>query len=159
MTTATFDFIGNHPDLIPLIASWHQQQWQHISPELTTNLRIKKYSSYASKPGIPCSILALIEGKPAGSASLVESDMSTHPHLHPWLASVYVDNTFRRQGIASQLIDKIIEISRNIGVETLYLFTPDQSDFYQKRGWKILENYTYNGEQVDIMSFTINPIT
>jgi len=156
MTIPTFDFIGNHPEHIPLIAKWHQDEWHHISPDLTTELRIKKYSSYRSEPTIPCSIIALIDDSPAGSASLVESDMDSHPHLHPWLASVYVAEDYRCQGIATQLINRVIEIAHNLGIETLYLFTPDQADFYKKRGWKLIENYTYNGELVDIMSYTID---
>jgi len=155
MTKPTFDFIGNYPEHIPLVAKWHQDEWHNISPNLTTELRIKLYSSYPTYPNIPCSIIALLDGVPAGSASLVESDMETHPHLHPWLASVYVDKKYRCQGLATQLITNIIDTARSLDIKKLYLFTPDQAYFYKQRGWKLIENYTYNGENVDIMSFEI----
>ena len=153
MPKLVFDNIIKHPQHIPLIAQWHQSEWQHISPHLTTSLRIKNYSSYSLSAAIPSCILALVNNLPAGSASLVESDMETHPHLQPWLASVFVDKAHRQQGIATQLIDKCIDNARCLGVEVLYLFTPDQMNFYKKRGWEVIETCHYHNEKVDIMAY------
>lgn len=155
MPKLIFDHLTNHPQHIPLIAQWHQSEWQHISPHMTTESRIKQYSQYSNMPAIPSCILALVNGEPVGSASLVESDMETHPHLQPWLASVFVTKQYRRQGIATQLIQHCIDNASQLGVETLYLFTPDQANFYQKRGWKPIESCLYNNERVDIMAYYV----
>jgi len=155
MPKLIFDHITNHPQHIPLIAQWHQTQWQHISPHMTTESRIRQYSQYSNIAAIPSCILALANGAPVGSASLVESDMETHAHLKPWLASVFVDKQYRRQGIATQLIQRCIDNAGHVGVETLYLFTPDKANFYQKRGWKLIESCPYNGERVDIMAYDV----
>jgi len=153
MSKLIFDYIANQPQHIPLIAQWHQSEWQHISPHLTTSLRINHYSKYGNSAAIPSCILALINDLPAGSASLVASDMETHPHLQPWLASVFVDKAHRQQGIATQLIAKCIDNARYLGVETLYLFTPDQTNFYEKRGWEVIETCHYHNEKVAIMAY------
>lgn len=158
MISIKFDYLGLHPESIPIIAQWHQDQWQHISPDLTTQRRIKLYSTYTNTPDIPSCLLALVDNRAAGSASLVASDMDSHPHLGPWLASVYVHPDFRRRGIATQLIEKILQTARQTGVKTLYLFTPDQLNFYQKRGWKLIESGLYHGENIDIMAFDLNTI-
>ena len=150
------DYLGLYSEFIPLIANWHQDEWCNISPELTTLKRIDLYSSYENNATIPCCLIALNDGKAAGSASLVKSDMDTHKHLTPWLASVYVHNDYRCQGIASQLIERCLRNARECGAKTLYLFTPDQSEFYMKRGWKKLEQTQYHGEMVDIMSYNLN---
>jgi len=155
MPKLIFDYLVNHPQHIPLIAQWHQKEWQHISPHLSTPLRIKQYSQYTDTAAIPSCVLALVNNQPAGSASLVESDMETHAHLHPWLASVFVSATYRRQGIATQLIECCIDNARHLGVENLYLFTPDQAGFYQKRGWKRIETCEYHNEKVDIMAYYV----
>lgn len=153
--TPKFGYISQYPQYIPTIAQWHQDQWQHISPHLTTSLRIKEYSAYTNGPAIPSCILALIDNQPAGSASLVTSDMESRPDLTPWLASVYVHPQYRNQGIATQLIQSCLSDARQLGVKSVYLFTPDQMSFYQKRGWKLLESITYHGENVDIMSYEL----
>lgn len=156
MTKApNFDYIGQYPQHIPTIAQWHQDQWQHISPHLTTSLRIKEYSAYANGPAIPSCILAFIDNQPAGSASLVTSDMETRPDLSPWLASVFVSPQFRGHGIATQLIEKCLSDARQLNIKSVYLFTTDQMHFYQRRGWKLLESTTYHGENVDIMSYDL----
>ena len=82
--------------------------------------------------------------------------MQTHSHLGPWLASVYVHEKYRRQGIASQLIQRCIESAQEINVDKLYLFTPDEYHFYHKRGWRLMESTLYHGENVDIMEFDVS---
>ena len=153
--TYIIDYLGHYTQFIPVIAQWHQNEWQHISPDLSTRSRIELYSSYKNSPAVPNCLIALVDDKPAGSASLVFSDMQTYPHLSPWLASVYVDTPYRCNGIASQLITQCISNARQSGIQTLYLFTPEQTDFYRNRGWKILESTLYHGENVDIMYFNI----
>lgn len=156
MTTIKYDFIGQHPQLIPVIAQWHQDQWFNISPHLSTEKRIEFYSTYPSKAGIPCCIIASADNHALGSASLVETDMETRNQLSPWLASVFVHPDFRQQGIATELINQCINIARTCQIARIYLFTPDQSAFYQKRGWQHLESCLYHGEQVDIMYYDVN---
>lgn len=155
MKTLQIDYIGHYPEHIPTIASWHQREWQNISPELTTQLRIELYSGYKSRPGVPSCILAHSNGIPAGSASLVVSDMDSHTHLTPWVASVYVHPSFRNQGIATQLLQHCERDALASGVKQLFLFTPDQTRFYLKRGWKLLESCVYHGKTVDIMNLDL----
>lgn len=159
MIAINLDYIGRYPQLIPVIAQWHQDQWCNISPHLSTDKRIRLYSDYPSRAGIPCCIIALANGQAVGSASLVESDMDTHTQLGPWLASVFVHPDFRRQGIATRLINQCIAIAQQCQLPRIYLFSPDQADFYRKRGWQPLESCLYHGEQVDIMYFDITQVS
>ncbi len=123
MTTVIYEPLSLHPGHIPVIAQWHQDQWQYLSPDLSTDKRIQLYSSYQTSTPVPSCTLALINHEPVGSASLVSSDMDAYPHLGPWLASVYVHPYFRNQGIATRLIEHCLETARNAEVTTLYLFT------------------------------------
>lgn len=148
--------MGLHPQSIATIAQWHQNEWQHISPHLTTQRRIEQYRAYRNTPSIPSCLLALANNDTAGSASIVESDLETHPQFSPWLASVYVHPNYRCQGIATQLIEQCINNARLAGAQTLYLFTSDQSDFYRKRGWRHIESSLYHGENIDIMAFDLS---
>ena len=150
------DYLGHYSKFTPQLAKWHQDEWCNISPDLSTSKRIKLYNSYKSEATIPSCLIAIVDNQPAGSASLVNSDMETHIQLSPWLASVYVHKDFRRKGIATQLIEACIKNARETGTQTLYLFTADQSDFYMKRGWRKLEKTLYHGEMVDIMSYNLN---
>ncbi len=155
MTNVNISFLAEHSQHIPTLASWHQNEWHHISPHLTTAKRIDEYSSYRSDDTIPCCLIATHDDKLLGSASLVLSDMETRPELSPWLASVYVHPDYRCQGIATKLIKHCLDIARRTGIDKLYLFTPDQKDFYSHRGWQLLEDCEFHGEQVDIMYYSM----
>lgn len=159
MKTISLDFIGHHPEHIETIAQWHQAEWHHINPGATTESRVATYSNYLSEETIPCCILALSSEQPVGSASLVASDMETRPELGPWLASLYVHPDWRRQGIATQLIKRILSIAKHCKIQRLYLFTPDQKAFYADRGWHALEHCQFHGEPVDIMFFELDELT
>lgn len=157
MQTTRFSYLGEQPQHIETIARWHQAQWQHISPQHSVESRVRLYSTYPNSPDIPFCLLATQQGQPVGSASVVECDMESRAELTPWLASVYVHPDYRQQGIATELIRRCIDLASQRPAERLYLFTPDQAAFYQKRGWQALEHCLYHNEPVEIMFYSLNP--
>lgn len=160
MTTDTtlqldIDHLGLSAEHIATIATWHQAEWQHISPTQTTESRIQLYSSYKCRDEIPCTLLAQINHQAVGSASLVLNDLELRPELTPWLASVYVHTDFRQRGIATQLINACLEMAARLKIPRLYLFTPEQKNFYAKRGWQFMESCIYHDEHIDIMFYDL----
>jgi GNAT superfamily N-acetyltransferase len=56
--------------------------------------------------------------------------------LQPYLLSMYTDPDFRRQGVASMIVDKAIEWSRNHGFERLMLHASEMGrTVYKKSGF------------------------
>jgi N-acetylglutamate synthase-like GNAT family acetyltransferase len=110
----------------------------------------------AGREGIPSIFIAISGATLLGSAALVQSDMATRPDLSPWLAAVYVKETFRRRGVASQLIARCEAEAARSNVDALYLFTESATKLYEKLGWRHLERCEYKGVTVDIMC---KPIT
>lgn len=72
---------------------------------------------------------------------------------------LYVSNKFRRNGFASKLLNKIIEISKNLKVDTVMLICDTQNnliyDFYLKRGF-MLDLNLRRYEKHDVLSLSIN---
>jgi len=100
---------------------------------------------------IPLTLVGYINGRPVGTASIDTADMSTHPELTPWMASIYVDPAFRRRGLGAALCQRISEELTRLGVKSAYLFTPDQEKLYARLGWKPMLREDYRGERVVIM--------
>jgi N-acetylglutamate synthase-like GNAT family acetyltransferase len=71
------------------------------------------------------------------------------------LASVYVDERYRRQGIGSALVRHAAHKAAELGVETLYLFTPDRESFYARLGWTILERTPFGGKMQVVMALDL----
>ena len=70
-----------------------------------------------------------------------------------WLASVYVAEPHRRRGIGGALVRRVMQEADSLGVETLYLITPDQQRFYAGLGWQAWMPVDYRGERVTIMTY------
>ncbi len=144
-------YLADHPSAIPTLAQWHFQQWSYLHENDSVERRVAELSGQLAKRKIPTCFVARDGEKILGSASLIVSDMDTRPELTPWLASVYVDAKERGRGIGTALVRRVVEEAKALGVETLYLFTPDRESFYARMGWTTIEKTIYHNEHVTIM--------
>jgi len=149
------EYLSDHPETVPTLAEWHHHQFQHLSPGSTVERCASSLRAQSGRRQIPTTLVALAEGRPLGSASLVAQDMAVRPELSPWLATVFVAPEFRRRGIGSSLVRRIIGEARALGAERIYLYTPDKERFYTDLGWNTLENVDYRDHHVAVMVFGI----
>jgi N-acetylglutamate synthase-like GNAT family acetyltransferase len=143
--------LDEHPEHIPTLARWHLAEWGHHSTGRTQESTEERLRRHAASDAIPLTMVALEAGEPVGSAALVWNDMKTRPKIRPWLADVVVDPAWRRRGIGSKLVRRLVEKARELGVETLYLYTPDQDRLYTSLGWETVERLEYRDEEVVLM--------
>ena len=145
------EIVPLHPDAIPTVARWHVAEWGHYSASRTLESTEERLQRHAASDAIPITMVALEDGAPVGSAALVWNDMKTRPKIRPWLADVVVDPAWRRRGIGSKLVRRLVARARELGVETLYLYTPDQDRLYASLGWELVERLEYRDEEVVLM--------
>lgn len=148
--------LGQCPHVTRTLAEWHYGKWGWMNPARDVDHRVARFEAHMRTGQVPTTFVALVGGDPVGSASLIESDMDSRPALTPWLASVFVDPDHRRRGIASRLVDRVVAEAATIGIERVYLFTPDQMNLYASLGWTEVEKVEYRGEVETIM--TIRPL-
>lgn len=148
--------LSQEPHHIPTLAQWHQAEWANLNPGQTLEHRIEKMQNYLSNQFVPSTFIYKHEGQLAGSAAIIQSDMDTRPELTPWLASVYVAAEFRRRGIGGKLVEHVMRQAKAAGIAKLYLFTPDQADFYKKLGWTAMGEETYRACPVTVMQVLLN---
>lgn len=139
------DNISSHLDALDTILEWHRNEWGNDWAE-----QVRKSTNPDS---IPTTYVALQDGKPVGTAMLLNFDMLTHPELHPWLGGVYVSQTHRGQGIASKLILHAMHAAATMGVKKLWLYTDSAPKLYESLGWKHVKQEDYLGKNAAIMSF------
>jgi N-acetylglutamate synthase-like GNAT family acetyltransferase len=151
------DYLANHPSFIPTLAHWHHAQWSYLRPEDTLERRTTRMKTRLGKKQIPTTFVAYETTEDGteiviGSASLLAQDLDTRPELSPWLASVYVAEEYRRRGIGSALVRRAVKEAAALGVETLYLFTPDREQFYKRLGWFVVERCVFGGSLQVVMA-------
>jgi predicted N-acetyltransferase YhbS len=148
-------YLADHPEFLTVLAGWHHGEWGRLHPGDTVGKRAERMKAHLGKGQVPTTFVALAEGKPVGSASLVDYDMEGREDLTPWLASVYVVPEYRRRGVGSALVERVVEEARGLDIGTLYLFTWDQERLYARLGWSVLERTEYKGERIVIMSIKL----
>ena len=149
---ASIEYLADHTTHVQGLAAWHHQQWGYLAPGDTVEERASRLHARANKKMVPSAFVAIDQTQPVGSAILVKSDMDIRPTLTPWLASVFVDAEFRRRGIGTRLVERVVQEAQLLGFTSLYLWTPDKADFYAARGWRVMEKTVYRKEDATIMS-------
>jgi N-acetylglutamate synthase-like GNAT family acetyltransferase len=137
--------------LLPL-AQWHHAEWSYLNPLRSFDQRVQEMQEDLQCKVIPTTFVAEDAGELLGSACILADDMSSHPELTPWLASVYVNEIHRGKGIGSTLVKRVMQHAQENGVKRLYLYTPDQEQMYARLGWQLFSREPYNGTPVTIMA-------
>ena len=147
--------LSDRLDLLPTVAKWVYEQWWSHLPEHSAESLAEMLKERRALDHIYESFVALRDSVPVGTATVLDHDIDTDrwPDLTPWLAAVYVIPEARRQGIGEQLVSKVTEIARAKGFDTLYLWTTDQRNWYERLGWQLLEQFDKNGTLVSLLKF------
>ncbi|BBP71800.1 N-acetyltransferase [Pseudomonas sp. Seg1] len=148
------DYLCDHPELIEELAELNFKEWGEFRTGDTLEARTERMRAACGKGAIPSVVVAIEDGRLLGGALLIDSDMKTRPDLTPWLAGVYVKAEERGRGIASQLVNRIVEEAAGLGVRELYLYTDAAQSLYARLGWEVVEDLVYEDLPVTIMKYT-----
>jgi N-acetylglutamate synthase-like GNAT family acetyltransferase len=147
--------LGERPDTIPIVAAWLYEQWGYFHDHDSVDRRIQELNERLQTDELPVAFVALSstapDARPIGTASLTPDDLETRPDLTPWLASVFVRAENRRTGVGAALVLAVVAHARKLDVKTLYLFTEDRADFYERLGWSTVGPEVYRGHDVIVM--------
>lgn len=144
-----------HPEFIPEIAAWLFNEWGHLTPGASVERSIQRLRDRCLHDTLPLTFIAIEDGQPVGTISLVADDLKTRPDLTPWIASVFVPPAARNRGIGSQLMEFAEQQARELGYARLYLFTPNKQRMYARLGWQRMAEVEYRGDLVTIMHKTL----
>lgn len=151
------DFLDRHPGLVPTLADWHHAQWGHLYTHWTHAVASAELADHATRRGLPTTLVLMDGDELLGSVSLVLEDApELCEHGSPWLASLYVRPEARGRGLGAKLVRAAVAQAAALGVEELFLFTPEHAGFYARLGWQPLARTALLGTPVDLM--TIAPV-
>ena len=151
------DYLADHPGFIPTLARWHHEEWAYLRPGDTVEARQGRLRDVCGRGEIPTVFVAFAKGTLFGSAMLIAHDMDIRMDLTPWLAGVFVAPDYRRRGIGSTLVRRVVESAAQLGEKRLYLYTPSAEQMYLRLGWSAIERTEYRGKEVVVMSYDVRP--
>jgi GNAT superfamily N-acetyltransferase len=147
-------YLADHLDFALTLAGWHYEQWKGLHENDSVGQRIEFLKAGANRLKIPAVFVAIENGELRGSATLAASDMETRRELTPWMIDVYVAPQWRRRGIASQLVHRVVVEAAALKVAELYLFTtgPWREQLHAGLGWSVIDRPIYLGIERVLMS-------
>jgi len=144
-------YLADHTEVIPILAQWFYKEWAYLHPGKTLANVEQLIGERINTNKIPLALVAFDNQELVGTVCIKVHDMDTHLDLSPWLAGLYVSASRRRQGIGATLVSAIEKEAHKLGVEKLYLHTPESETFYSKLGWQVKERPQYHGYPVSLM--------
>ena len=97
--------------------------------------------------------LAVIDHEVVGAIALVDfDDLEAFRHLKPWVAAFIVNPELRHSGLGTQILALLEGTARTLGIDRLYLWTEDQTAFYQKRGYRFEAHTSLEQLFFDVLS-------
>ncbi len=147
------DYLENHPGHAATLAGWHHAEWKDLYADWTLSVATAELRDHATRKTLPTTLVLLDGEELLGSVSVVMEDApELQSHGSPWLASLYVVENARGQGLGQALVEAAVELAALNDVPKLHLFTPEHEAFYADLGWEAIADADLRGTPVTVMA-------
>ncbi len=129
--------LENHPELVPLCARWNYDTWGQYDGRSREEI-VEAFLGFLNPASHQKALVGFVSGLPVGMSLLIDSDLDSHPHFHPWLASLYVTPEMRLIGVGKAMVEATEKTAQQQGHDRLYLYTVE-TRYYERMGWGKVE--------------------
>jgi len=144
--------LADHQHLILEIAKLLHEEWGAVPPWASSPAIEARLTAGAQWHRAPFTTVALsATSEFLGTASVKLFELPSHHDKSHWLGEVFIPKTLRGRGIGCALINDCVRRSIDVGIQALYLYTPDQQKLYERFGWREVEQAMVDGETVSVM--------
>lgn len=144
-------YLADHPEVLGNLAAGFKAQWSTHFADQTLEAIKMGFANCCREDGLPLALVAMVGQSFAGTASLRQESGTVCPGVGPWLTHLYVEPSFRSQGIGTTLIRAIeAEAIRN-GFTELHAATTRAAAVFERSGWTLVEVIEYQGDRVNVL--------
>ena len=133
--------IKEHPELMRQASWWFHSKWGIPQEAYFESMQ----ESLSNRKTVPQWYVVLDEKDIIGGIGVIENDFHNRKDLSPNVCAIYVEERYRKQGIAGFMLNYVCDDFSKNGINTLYLVT-DHTSFYERYGWKFLCMVQGDGE-------------
>jgi len=127
------------PQHLEAVGDWIFDQWWSRRCD-SVEAVVAWLRTHTQKDKVPYTVVALVEGIPVGSCSVIQNDCVHRPQYSPWVAAVFVKPQMRHCGIASAILQEAAAIAGRGDVKDLYIdCLATTAQVYERNGWKVFE--------------------
>ena len=132
--------LRERPELKASAAAWFHSKWG--VPQEDYLECMEAYLDEKTEYGW---YLCLDDDQIVGGLGVIENDFHDRKDLSPNACAVFTDESYRKQGIAGNLLNMVVDDLRSKGITPVYLVT-DHIGFYERYGWEFLCMVQGDGE-------------
>lgn len=139
--------LREQPELLEAMVEWFHPKWG-IPKEA---YRESMEDCLNTDGPVPRWYVMLDGDQIIAGAGVIENDFHLRRDLAPNLCALWVDEPYRKQGLAGRLLNYACNEYASMGIHTLYLST-DHTSFYERHGWEFYcMAQEYGGEEMTRM--------
>tara|TARA_Y100000588_G_scaffold381219_2_gene466484 strand:- start:297 stop:818 length:522 start_codon:yes stop_codon:yes gene_type:complete len=147
------EYLIDYPQHLETVAQWEYVQWQLLHPGSVMHGWVNALRRKLGRSQIPLTLVMMDGDEPIGAISLIVNGNPRRVDLTPWLASLYVEPSWRGKGLGQALMTRGAREAKALGYEMVYLETTEtQQLFYAKFGWKLIDRILEQGQESLIMA-------
>lgn len=125
--------IQEHSELKEAAANWFHSKWGVPKEAYLESMG----DCIAGKGAVPQWYVVMDGEEFVGGLGVIENDFHNRKDLTPNVCAVYVEDEYRGQGMAGEMLHFVCEDMKQRGIDTLYLVT-DHTSFYERYDWEFL---------------------
>lgn len=134
--------LRQNPELLEQAADWFHQKFGIPREAYVVSMT----ECLQNKTAVPQWYVVMDGERIIAGIGVIENDFHDRKDLTPNVCAVYVEEAYRRQGIAGRMLGLVCDDFRSMGIDTLYLLT-DHTSFYERYGWTFFCMAQGDGEE------------
>jgi RimJ/RimL family protein N-acetyltransferase len=143
----TIGFLADYLDTIPTLAKWFRDQWPDYYADMSQAELEQDFLDDASRDRLPIRLVAFESSELAGTIILRERGSETLPEFQPELGGLYVVESHRGHGIATELVRAGMKVALDQGYETVYATTVVAAGILERLGWEFIKTVIHQDGQ------------
>jgi RimJ/RimL family protein N-acetyltransferase len=138
MSMVTIGFLADHPDTIPTLAEWFRAQWPDYYAAWSQAEMEQDFLEDTSRDRLPSRLVAFEANELVGTIILREPGEAL-AEFQPELGGLYVVESHRGHGIATELVRAGMQLARDQGYETVSATTVVAAGILERLGWEFVQ--------------------
>ena len=134
------DLLCDVPQFLPAVAQAIHETFWLTDPAASVERAENRLSSRLNADSLPFTLVAHDDEILLGTGSVLVNDVPDDTVVATaWLSGVWVDEAHRGRGIGAAVVDACCAHAKRLGEPSLLLMTADEREFYEKRGWMVID--------------------
>jgi RimJ/RimL family protein N-acetyltransferase len=146
----TIGFLADNLDTIPTLAKWFHNQWPDYYADMSQEEMEQDFLEDASHDRLPIRLVAFESNELAGTIILRENGAEMPPEFQPELGGLYVVESHRGHGVATELVRAGMQLAHKQGYEAVFATTVVAAGILERLGWEFLKTVVHEDGELSL---------